>query len=96
MAGYVLADVEWLDEEGRQRYVELIGPTLAGYQGEFVAATRDVRVEEGDWLPRGILVLIRFPTLAQATGWYESPEYRPALQVRQGSSRSRLLIFEGE
>jgi uncharacterized protein (DUF1330 family) len=61
MAGYVLVDVEWLDEEGRKRYVEMLGPTLERFRGTVVVGTRDVRVEEGDWRHRGILVLIRFP-----------------------------------
>jgi uncharacterized protein (DUF1330 family) len=96
VAGYVLADVEWFDDQGRARYVELLGPTLEQYGGEFVAGTRDVRVKEGDWEHRGILVLIRFPTLDSAVEWYHSSEYEPALQVRKASSRSRLLIFEGD
>jgi uncharacterized protein (DUF1330 family) len=33
MAGYVLADVEWTDEAGRQRYRELLSPTLAKAEG---------------------------------------------------------------
>jgi uncharacterized protein (DUF1330 family) len=61
-----------------------------------VVGTRDVRVEEGDWRHRGILVLIRFPSLSDAVEWYQSPEYQPALQIRRGSSDSRLLIFEGD
>jgi uncharacterized protein (DUF1330 family) len=33
MAGYVLADVEWTDEAGRQRYRELLSRTLAKAEG---------------------------------------------------------------
>jgi uncharacterized protein (DUF1330 family) len=49
MAGYVLADVEWTDEAGRQRYRDLLSPTLAKYEGELIVATTEVDVEEGDW-----------------------------------------------
>ena len=96
MSGYVLADVEWTHEEGRLRYRELLAPALEQFDGHFVAATTDVQVKEGDWQHAGILVLIRFPTLEQALAWYRSDAYRPALQVRQASSRSRMLIFEGD
>jgi uncharacterized protein (DUF1330 family) len=96
MAGYVLADVEWTDDAGRQRYLELLPPTLSKYEGEFIVATREVDVEEGDWEHAGILVLIRFPTADRARAWYSSDEYQPALRVRRASSRSRLMIFEGD
>ncbi len=92
----MLADVEWIDEAARRRYVKLLSPTLAEYQGEFIVATTDVDVVEGEWRHAGILVLIRFPTLERARAWYASEEYRPALRVRQASSRSRLMIFEGD
>jgi uncharacterized protein (DUF1330 family) len=96
MAGYVLADVEWTDDAGRQRYRELLSPTLANYEGESIVATTEVDVEEGDWQHAGILVLIRFPTVDRARAWYASEAYQPALRVRQESSRSRLMIFEGD
>lgn len=96
MAGYVLADVEWVDQDGRARYVELLPPSLERFGGKFVVGTSDVEVEEGDWEHRGVLVLIRFPSLDDAVGWYRSSEYEPALKVRQTSARSRLMIFEGD
>ncbi|MHB1931152.1 MAG: DUF1330 domain-containing protein [Acidimicrobiales bacterium] len=93
MAGYVLADVNWTDEAGRRRYVELIGPTLEAHGGEIVAADREAQVMEGDWHPGGITVLIAFPTRDAASSWYHSDEYRDALEIRRRSSRSRLIIF---
>jgi uncharacterized protein (DUF1330 family) len=96
MAGYVLADVEWTDEAGRQRYRDLLSPTLAKYEGELIVATTEVDVEEGDWQHAGTLVLIRFPTVDRARAWYASEEDQPALRVRQESSHSRLMIFEGD
>jgi uncharacterized protein (DUF1330 family) len=97
MPGYVLADVEWTDEAGRQRYRELLAPILLKYEGEFLAATTEVEVEEGDWHHAGMLVLIRFPSLDAARAWYASDEYQPALRIRlASSSRSRLMIFEGD
>ncbi|MGA7088288.1 MAG: DUF1330 domain-containing protein [Candidatus Dormiibacterota bacterium] len=96
MAGYVLALVEWTDEAGRQRYRDLLSPTLAKYEGELIVATTEVDAVEGDWQHAGILVLIRFPTVDRARSWYASEEYQPALRARQESSRSRLMIFEGD
>lgn len=93
MSGYVLANVSWADEDERQAYVNLLGPSLDAHGGVVTMASQDVRVMEGDWQPDGVLVLISFPTVEGALAWYNSEEYRPALEIRKRSSRSRLLIF---
>jgi uncharacterized protein (DUF1330 family) len=53
----------------------------------------DVHVMEGDWHPEGLTVLIYFPTVKDALAWYDSEEYRPALDMSLQSSHSRLMIF---
>jgi uncharacterized protein (DUF1330 family) len=73
--------------------VDLLGPSLGAHGGLVIAGTRDVRVLEGDWQPDGLLVLISFPTVEDALAWFNSEEYRPALEVRKRSWSSRLLIF---
>ena len=93
MAGYVLADVSWTSAEGRQAYLELLGPSLEAHGGTMLCGSRDVHVMEGDWHPEGVTVLLSFPALKDALAWYDSEEYRPALDIRLRSSRSRLLIF---
>jgi uncharacterized protein (DUF1330 family) len=93
MSGYVLANVSWLDQDARQAYVDLLGPSLDAHGGVVLAATHDVRVLEGDWQPDGVLVLISFPTAEGALAWYNSEQYRPALKIREQSASSRLLIF---
>jgi uncharacterized protein (DUF1330 family) len=95
MSGYVLASVSWTDQDARQAYVDLLGPSLDAHGGAVIAGTQDVRVLEGDWEPDGVLVLISFPTVEGALAWYHSEEYRPALEIRGRSASSRLLIFGG-
>lgn len=93
MSGYVLANVSWTDQDGRQTYVDLLGQSLDAHGGAVIAGTQDVRGLEGDWHPDGVLVLISFPTVEAALAWYHSEEYRPALDIRSRSAISRLMIF---
>jgi uncharacterized protein (DUF1330 family) len=95
MSGYVIADVDWADEDARLQYLELLAPTLDQFGGQFIASATSATVEEGDWEHHGILNLLRFPSLDKALEWYRSDEYKPALRLRQESAKSRLLIFEG-
>jgi len=37
MAGYVLANVSWTSAEGRQAYLDLLGPTLEAHGGTITA-----------------------------------------------------------
>jgi uncharacterized protein (DUF1330 family) len=93
MSGYVLANVSWMDQDARWAYADLLGPSLDAHGGVVIAGTQDVRVMEGDRQPNGVMVLISFPTLEDGLEWYNSEEYRPALEIRKRSASSRLLIF---
>lgn len=93
MSGYVIADVTWTDEERQVEYLDVLGPSLSAYGGDVVAASADVEVLEGDWQPGAVTVLISFPTREAARAWYESDEYRPALDIRKRSSISRMMIL---
>ena len=49
---------------------------------------------EGGWQPRR-LVILEFPSLAQAQAWYRSPGYAPLLALRKSASKSQLVLTEG-
>ena len=73
--------------------MNLLGPGLEAYGGVVATRSQDVHVMEGDWQPDGVTVLISFPAVKDALVWYNSEEYRPALEIRKRSCSSRLLIF---
>jgi uncharacterized protein (DUF1330 family) len=50
-------------------------------------------VMEGPW--EGDLVVIAFPDIAAAHGWYASPAYQAILPLRTRNSRSAAIIVEG-
>ena len=49
---------------------------------------------QGDWQPR-LLVMLEFPSLEQAERWYNSPEYKPLIAIRENAARTQLIIAEG-
>jgi len=53
-----------------------------------------VESKEGGWNPARVVVL-EFPTLEQARRWYDSPEYAPALALRQKAATARIILVEG-
>ncbi|HEX2462042.1 MAG TPA: DUF1330 domain-containing protein [Vicinamibacterales bacterium] len=50
--------------------------------------------KEGDWQPR-LLVMLEFPSLEQAELWYNSPEYKPLIALRENAAKTQLIIAEG-
>jgi uncharacterized protein (DUF1330 family) len=94
MAAYVIADIEITDPAGYEEYRRRVPPTVAQYGGRYLARGGAAETLEGDWQPRR-LVLIEFPSLAHARKWYESPEYREPLAIRQRCSRGHAILVEG-
>lgn len=41
------------------------------------------------------VVLLEFPTIEDARGWYESPEYQSAMADRKMAASYRAILFEG-
>lgn len=93
MSGYVFADVKWANEEARQAYLNLQGPSLEAHGAVQAIASQEGHVMEGDWQPNGIMVLISFPTTKDALAWYNSEEYRPAREILRKWASPRVLIF---
>jgi uncharacterized protein (DUF1330 family) len=94
MKGYVIVNVNVRDAERYKAYVQAATPTVAAHGGKYIVrAGRSERLE-GD-LAVHRLVVLEFPSFAQAKAWYASPEYQAALAIRQSCASADLVIIEG-
>ena len=94
MVAYVINDMEVTDPQLLEDYKKLSPATVAQYGGRFLARGGHLEAIEGTWLPKR-LVILEFPSVAQAKAWVNSPEYAPARRVRQRASRSNIIVVEG-
>jgi uncharacterized protein (DUF1330 family) len=94
MVAYVINDMEVTDPTLLEEYKKLSPATVAQYGGRFLARGGTMEVLEGAWRPKR-LVILEFPSLAQAKAWVNSPEYAPARRIRQQASRSNLVVVDG-
>lgn len=94
MPAYVINDMEVTDPVTFDAYRKLSPPTVALYGGRFLARGGATQVLEGHWSPKR-LVILEFPSVAQAQAWIDSPEYAPARALRERSSRSNIIVTEG-
>jgi uncharacterized protein (DUF1330 family) len=94
MSAYVVVQIAIHDPAAYERYKELAPASIAAYGGRYVVRGGASEVLEGSWQP-GRLVVLEFPTAAQARAWWGSPEYAPAKAVRQRCARTEMLLIEG-
>lgn len=94
MAAYVIAEIEVTDPAAYEDYRRQVPGVVAKYGGKFLVRGGKVSPKEGGWAPARIVVL-EFPSMAQAEKWYGSPEYAPLIKLRQKASRGKLVLVEG-
>ena len=94
MAAYAIIDIEVLDKEKYEPFRQLVTKTVEQYGGKYIVRGGGWEVLEGTWAPRR-LVILEFPTMAQAKAWYNSPEYGEGKLMRHKISRAQIVIVEG-
>ena len=94
MAAYVINDMEITDPVLFEEYKKLSPATVARYGGRFLACGGRTDTLEGEWSPKHLMI-IEFPSVAQARTWADSPEYTPARRLRQITTISNLIVVEG-
>jgi uncharacterized protein (DUF1330 family) len=94
MAAYVIVEVSITDEEQYEKYKPLAAASIAAHGGTYRARGGAVESLEGDPVD-GRVVVIEFPDMAGARGWYRSDDYQAALEVRREAAEGRFFIVEG-
>ena len=94
MPAYVIADIEVHDPETYKEYAALVQAALDPFEGRFLVLGGPSEALEGDWHPQRIVVL-EFPTVEQARGWYESPDYVKAMEIRHRASTGSIILAHG-
>jgi uncharacterized protein (DUF1330 family) len=95
MTAYVIAESEHLDTPEVHRYRQLTQESVARYGGRYLARGAMPEPLEGGWPDTHRMVVIEFPSVEQARGWYASPEYTRARATRSDLSGRRLLLVAG-
>ena len=94
MSAYVIGDIEVTDPAAYEEYRKQVPAVVAKYGGKFIVRGGKIDPKEGGWNPKRIVV-VEFPSLAQAQKWYDSAEYAPLIKLRQKASRGKLILVEG-
>jgi uncharacterized protein (DUF1330 family) len=92
---YVIVTVhEIRDPDMLADYAHKVQPIVQRYGGEYLAIENAADAKEGSW-PYRLTVLIAFPTAERARSWYNSPEYREIIGLRQDAIDADLVFVRG-
>ena len=94
MAAYLIVEIEITDPTEYAEYIRLVPPTIAAFGGRYLARGGHAELLEGED-PPGRMVVLEFPSAERARSWLESPEYRPARDIRHPAARTRMILVEG-
>ncbi len=94
MSAFVIVKASVSNPEQFAKYREAAGPTSGNHGGEVLVRGVTGEVLEGSDDGRGVVV-IKFPSVEQAKGWWNSPEYRAAAKLREGAAEFDVIVVEG-
>jgi uncharacterized protein (DUF1330 family) len=92
--GYILAEVNVTDPEVFDAYRPLAQASVERFGGKYLVRGGPTRTLEGErMLSR--LVLLEFPSPERAIDWYNSAEYRAAVNMRLKSADTEVFLLTG-
>src|SRR5262245_8076564 len=74
-------------------YLRRSDATLRPFGGRFIVHGGEVQVLEGSW--PGVAIVIEFPDLAAARGWYRSSAYQESLRLPTDHSYIDITLLDG-
>ena len=93
-SAYILAKVDVKNPEQYEEYKRLSTIAMKAHGAEVCIRGGEVEVLEGDWSPSR-LVMLKFPSMEQARGFYDSLEYGAARKARERIAVMRMVLVDG-
>ena len=93
MPVFFLAEIDVVDPEKYQEYVERASEIVRSCGGQYVFRSDSIVPVSGGWTPHR-LVLIRFNSKADMHSCFGSKEYLQIKHLREQSTKSRAVVID--
>ena len=80
-----------LDLEAFREYAVKVTPIVERCGGKYVAVDKAPAVRSGEW-PFVRTVIIAYPNIEAARRWYDSPEYKEIIPIRQRAIDANIVM----
>jgi len=94
MSAYLVVEARLSNPQAFAEYARTVPGLVSRFGGEYLALGGEQEALEGDWSGCRV-VLHRWPDMARARAFWQSPEYRAAKALRDGTGEFRVLLVEG-
>ena len=94
MAAYIIARVNVTDMEPYRKYMKATPDAIVQFGGKFIARGGAVETLEGPEETDRV-VLLEFPSFAEAKAFYDSPAYQAAKELRAGAATGQFVLVDG-
>jgi uncharacterized protein (DUF1330 family) len=96
MAAYIVANIEVKNTNWQKEYGPKAGALVQKHGGKILAGAGCTieRLEGTGTLP-SVMVILEFPSMAQAKAWYADPEYSLLITLRQTGAEANIVVVEG-
>lgn len=92
MSAYLVANYTIFDMDSWQtNYAAAVIPTILSHGGEILVAEPETEAAEGS--PLSYTVVLSFPSMEAAKGWWNSDEYQSIKHFRHESSKDGYVAF---
>ena len=91
---FSIVRVQIRDERAFGDYLAGHLPTIAAFEGRFLAAGAMPQPVEGDW-PMRRMIIHQWPSAQVFFRWYESSPYAPWRQIRQRAAETEIVLVQG-
>lgn len=95
MAAYAMVELTINDMEKMGPYMEQVGATVDAHGGKYLIRGQAAEILEGNAGEHPLKVILEFPDLAAAKGWYDSAEYQAIIKARTDNSVANFLLIDG-
>ena len=95
MTAYAMVELTVHDPQRMGEYAEKVGDTVTAHGGRYIIRGKPAEVLEGTAGQHGFKVVLEFPSVDAARGWYNSPEYQAIIDSRLQASEANFLLIEG-
>ncbi|MDP3160059.1 MAG: DUF1330 domain-containing protein [Reyranella sp.] len=90
---YAVVNLSVTDAGVYRQYEKGFFPLLKKHGGEFITFDDEAFTLEGEAPRQGRMIILKFPSEAQARTWYADPEYQTLSEHRRAGTRLEFLTI---
>ncbi len=95
MAAYAIGRLQMRDPSWMAEYGPKTAALVEKHGGKYLVRGGEMARLEGDGSLPSAVVVLEFPSMAQAQAWYNDPDYAPMIALRQGGSDLDFVLVDG-